>query len=1283
MRHFRMLVWILILVPVSLHGEPPEPQQNSGTKLHRVFSDDFSRDSLSDYQLLGKVAWETGILKLPEGSSVSRLVELGSRVVVRAELQFPTLTKDGDQSLTMLRIELDGNTSCLVGWQQTREKEKTLSKVSVSSKVLRFFLPKTTPIRDVTVSGPLESGDWWIEYRRGLLRIGRSKETVLAGYIENDTAMVRGIAWLASRSEFRLRRLAVDGLNRPAPLTESQQKSAADAAKKDTQFLQLYRQGRFAEATKLGEAILEIRRKVLGVEHPDYAGILNNLASSYLSQGEYAKAEPLLLEARDINKHVLGVEHPGYASNLNNLAGLYGSQGKSAKAEPLYLEARDIRKRVLGVEHPDYAMSLYNLAGLYQSQGKYAKAKPLYLEARDIYKRVLGADHPYYAASLNNLAALYNSQGEYAKAEPLYLESRDIRKRVLGVEHPGYADSLHNLALLYKSQGEYAKAEPLLLEARDITKRVQGVEHPDYATSLAMLALLYLSQGEHAKAEPLLLEARDIQKRVLGVDHPDYTSSLNNLALLYNSQGEYAKAEPLLLEARDIEKRVLGVDHPDYASSLNNLALLYNSQGEYAKAEPLFLEARDITKRVQGVDHPDYAASLNNLAGLYGSQGKSAKAEPLLLEARDITKRVQGVEHPDYALSLNNLASLYLSQGEHAKAEPLFRESLKLSRDLIERNAVGQSQSTQLKYATTLRYHLDTLLSHGLASSTAGTGLFDEILSWKGMTLVRQRKYRLAGEQASTRPILEALTVASRQLTAVLRKTPTPNTQKAWRQQVAALSEKRDRLEAELVAASPELQQASERLTTEDLLETLPEDTVLVDFLSFNFWQRVPKDDYHVLESQQHVLASILRNGRPVEFVNLGPETAINEAVNQWRTVFLSRDPDDAARVEPAGRKLRQRIWEPLLPYLKDAKTVILCPDGALGRVAFVALPGREKGSYLIEDHRLACVPVPQLLPALFRKASAEQRPAGDVLLIGDVDYSADTKEQAAPKKRKRSRGSEELFRDVAFGPLDETAGEIAAIRDLFFELFDAEPNAVKTLRKQQATESAFRQYAGQYETLHIATHGFFADASKKSAEHSATEDNRAGSRSGLFGQNDNALTHVRGFHPGMLSGLALAGANHAPEADGDDDGILTADEISFLRLEGVDLVVLSACETGLGEVAGGEGLLGVQRAFQVSGARSVLASLWKVDDVATRRLMDRFYRNLWDKDKEMTRLDALREAQLWMLRNPGSIEGSIVRGSLVRLKKPAKPTSPKPDNTTGRTNPRFWAAFTLSGDWR
>jgi len=158
----------------------------------------------------------------------------------------------------------------------------------------------------------------------------------------------------------------------------------------------------------------------------------------------------------------------------------------------------------------------------------------------------------------------------------------------------------------------------------------------------------------------------------------------------------------------------------------------------------------------------------------------------------------------------------------------------------------------------------------------------------------------------------------------------------------------------------------------------------------------------------------------------------------------------------------------------------------------------------------------------------------------------------------------------------------------------------------------------------------------------------------------------VRGFSPGLLSGLAFAGANRKPQPDG-DDGILTAEEIAFLPLDGVELVTLSACETGLGATAGGEGLLGVQRAFQISGARTTLASLWKIPDLATRRLMERFYRNLWEK--KLPRLEALREAQIWLLHHPDQLRGL----DLIGQKNQAPKQSP----------PYYWAAFQLSGDWR
>jgi CHAT domain-containing protein len=208
------------------------------------------------------------------------------------------------------------------------------------------------------------------------------------------------------------------------------------------------------------------------------------------------------------------------------------------------------------------------------------------------------------------------------------------------------------------------------------------------------------------------------------------------------------------------------------------------------------------------------------------------------------------------------------------------------------------------------------------------------------------------------------------------------------------------------------------------------------------------------------------------------------------------------------------------------------------------------------------------------------------------------------------------------------------------------------------ASEEAFRRLAPRYSYLHVATHGFFAPPEIKSLlerpEHGQSK---------LLGDFVTKQS-IAGFHPGLLSGLALAGASN-PNPEG-DDGILTAQEVSTLDLRGVKLVVLSACETGLGEVAGGEGLLGLQRSFQAAGARSVIASLWKVDDLVTRDLMKRFYDNLWNKG--LSKIEALREAQLWLLRERGP------RG-LIAVEDETKQTN--------RLPPFYWAAFTLSGDWR
>ena len=382
----------------------------------------------------------------------------------------------------------------------------------------------------------------------------------------------------------------------------------------------------------------------------------------------------------------------------------------------------------------------------------------------------------------------------------------------------------------------------------------------------------------------------------------------------------------------------------------------------------------------------------------------------------------------------------------------------------------------------------------------------------------------------------------------------------------------------------------------------------------------------------------------------------IREAIDAWRQGL-----GHTAESRAAGQTLREKLWLPLEAHLAGATTVLISPDGDLGKFPFASLPGKEPSSYLLEDYTLAVVPAARTIVG----SPHQGRPAGNLLVVGGVDYDRRPEAASAPVPKRQFASNLRAARDDTdqpFPPLDGTRGELATIEKLYRQTFGND--GLRSLEGAAATQAALVEQASGHLYLHLATHGYFAAPRFKSALDRSTQGSQV--RGGTF-VSDQSLA---GYHPGLLSGLALAGANQPTE---EDDGILTAEEISSVNLSGCELVVLSACETGLGKAAGGEGLLGLQRAFQAAGARTVIASLWKVDDVATRDLMERFYDNLWTKTKPdgsplYTKLAALREAQLWMLRERGP------RGATRRQDE---------DPNSKRLPPYYWAAFVLSGDWR
>jgi CHAT domain-containing protein/Tfp pilus assembly protein PilF len=1123
---------------------------------------------------------------------------------------------------------------------------------------------------------------------------------------------------------------AASGFAQPAPRTAAQRERLKDRDRLAAEVSTLRAAGKLAEAVAACAKKLAIEREVLGDAHDEVAESLDQLAGLHEEREDFPAARTARQEVLKIQIRLHGEQDWRAAdarralADLDRLAGMapeqrrrlaearradeeaerFSEAGKYAQALTPARKAVEVKKQLLGEEHPDYANSLSNLARMYQDMGNYAQAEPLFQRAREIWKRALGEQHPDYATALHNLALLYQATGEFARAEPLVKQSLEITKGAQGDDDPEYATSLNNLAYLYWATGDYAKAEPLYRRALEIRKQALGEQHPDYAMTLNNLAGLYWSTADYARAEALFRRVLEIQKRSpeVGEQHPDYAQSLNNLGVLYRDMGEYARAEPLLQSALEIRRKALGDQHPAYALSFSNLALLYQSTQRYDRAEALFRRALKVYKQVVGEHHPDYARTLHNLAGLYRGMGDFARAEPLYRWAAEIWKETLGEEHPNYALSLHNLAGLYQDRGDYTRAEPLLQRALRIRRRNLELAASVQAERQQLTMAASLRGSLDSYLTLAAQAGAPASPAYAEVLAWKGMVSRRQQMLHLARD--TTNPeitqLLEDLQQCTARLAGLALATPGPRQRDAWRQQLRELTDRKENLEGRLAGRSPAFRQGQElaRLTPEQLQAALPAGTVLLDILEYA--QRRPSAKGQPRgDTERRLAAFVVRRDQTVARVELGPAAAIALAVDRWRQAL--REPG-SVQAEAAAR-LRHLVWEPLEPFVAGVGTVLVSPDGALARFPLAALPGRAPGRYLLEEVAVAVVPVPQLLSQLL--AGGPSQAATSLLLVGDVAFGsappASGEEQFVHRSAAPSRGGAVFH----FEELPASRAELVAVRDAFTRRFPM--GSLQVLRRETATKAAVRREAARHRFIHLATHGFFAPPSLRSAlgappprpdrpARAATAVAGAATSAPLLaaaavsaagpvrdaGDDLFGPAGVAGWNPGLLSGLALAGANQPPEPSR-DDGILTALELAELDLRGCDLAVLSACDTGLGESAGGEGLLGLQRAFQVAGTHTVVATLWEVEDKSAGALMQRFYDNLWRRG--LPKLEALRQAQLHLLRERAVPEG-LARGpgstqpvDAVALAGARNAAARQPP----RTPPYYWAAFVLSGDWR
>ena len=940
--------------------------------------------------------------------------------------------------------------------------------------------------------------------------------------------------------------------------------------------------------------------------------------------GDYNGALPYLKQVLEIRKKTLGEAHPDYVISLKNLGKLYWNMGDYTAAEPYYKQVLEIRKKTLGENHPDYVMSLNNLGILYDEMGDYKSAEPYYKQALEIRKKTIGEEHLDYASSLNNLGNLYLDFGDYKVAESYLKQALDVAKKTLGEAHADIAGILNNLGILYSNMSDYNGAEPYFKKALEIQKKTLGEEHPDVAGSLNNLGNLYSDMGDYKVAESYLKQALEVNKKTIGEAHPDYADILNNLGILYSDMGDYKDAESYFKQALEVYKKTLGEAHQDYASSVNNLGILFFNMGDYKGAEPYFKQALEIKKKTLGEEHPDVAGSLNNLGVLFKNMGDYKAAQPLYKQALEIKKKILGEAHPDYPSGLNNLGNLYSDMGDYEGAESFYRQALNFKGiKLQNRFSWLSAQEKQLYWQQEKDFYeiMNSFSVSAVDSVLSCTELsYNGNLISKSLLLETSRELDQAVSQSSDEEMKTQFLEMKqlRKLYSKMQSEGSSNKEIMERYKTQA-----DSLDKILVNKLGEYAASKRKfeITWKDVQSNLTTSDASIEFARY----------YDDKDSLYKYMALVVRPDYEYpKLVCLGEEDVIRSA---------AQNKDFSA--------LYNEAWKGIDSLLVGVKRVYYSPAGELNNVSFSALCSEEGNELvatnkdknrgvvigsnktntkacnevLMDKYELHQLTTTRYLADGTLKKEKPMQPS--LALVGGINFDdipdktneADkeqsnedfafhanlNKRTASANSKKRGKRSSSNY-GKKMDPLPGTKEEVVNIAGLL----NTSNWKVQTKSDKKAGEYEFKK---DLETkapsvLHIATHGFaFPDEAKKESK--------------LMDMNQTS-TYKVSEDPMVRCGLMLGGSNISWSGNPQkmieqtgDDGILTAAEVANLDLSNTKLVVLSACETGLGKIEGSEGTFGLKRGFKLAGVEQIIVSLWSVPDKETMELMTLFYSDL------------------------------------------------------------------------
>ncbi len=1020
---------------------------------------------------------------------------------------------------------------------------------------------------------------------------------------------------------------------------------------------------KYTEALELYNQMAEMTKEVNDGVNEYYIKALCNVGNSYFFLKDYQKAlDNFLLSAEYYKKYKVD-DDPLYASKLNDIGVMYFYIGDYPNALMYYTQALEMRRKTLGEDDKDILLSYNNIAlaysrmedyqnalkfnlksfegtkmiygegtkkcvtlendigAVYMKMGDYYNAMKYFIKALETWEKYIGEENITYIRLIENVGRIYSRVANYQESLKYYMHALDVVERNVGEEHVRYASSMNDIGIVYYNMGEYEKSLKSLNRAMEIRIKLEGEVNQSHAKSLNNIGLVYQDMGDYQNSLKSYFQSLEIMKKTVGEESPEYAALLDNIGNAYNFMGKYEDALNYHFQALKIRKNTIGEEHPEYANSLGNIGIVYLNIGDYQNSLKYHTMAAEIYRNTFGDNNPNYALSMKNIGVSYQRLGEYPKALEYYLRALEIQEKTLGKAHYEYAMSMCGIARTYYCLGEYHNAILANKQASDILKSSLIKNFSFMTTHERETYWNLQydKFYININNVYDMPDDTLATKTsYDTELLTKGLLL--------ASEISMTNIIMES---GNNDLISEYENMK--NTHQLHNMELEKPIAERiyncDSLENEIQKMERHIMESCKefgditnfiKIDWKDVQNSMKENDVAIEFSDFSSHDTT-RFVALVLTKEMEAPACV-----PL-FTNFEMQKLIRGIV-PVKSNAITGDENRGVTTVTAKRQgiyesmgLYELLWKPLEKFFPENPRIFFAPSGMLHQIAVEYAP-ISQGQTISDKYEIYRVSSTRFLAMDYMPA-----PMNNIVLYGGVYYDSDTTTMKRESSRYATRSTtfasfNSTHDDYDRGSLTYLPGTKTEVDNIVGKM---KKSRIKTklYSGAKANEESFKALSGSdISVLHIATHGFFLP----------TEEKMSG---------DQSL---------VQSGLLLSGANYAwqnqPVPEGVEDGILTAKEISFMDLRKTDLVVLSACQTALGEISG-EGVFGLQRGFKKAGVRTIIMSLWPVDDNATLLMMTEFYTNL---TKGMSKREAFLSAQN------------------------------KVKTTAGFENPRFWAAFIM-----